>query len=157
MELAMKLSDWANIAEIASAIAVVVSLVYVGLEIGQNTTAVKASTHQAMLDFGREQSEVLVTDSALSNLVQKGEYSPDTLTAHERRQFYEFTTWRMAMWENAFVNHESGLVDDSMWLAWDGYFRLLTSDRPGYTQFWRDNRSGYHSHFMAHIDFLATQ
>ncbi len=150
----MKLSEWASVAEITSALAVVVSLVYVGFQINQNTAAVKASTHQAMIDYGREQSEILVTDATLAALVAKGEGDPSSLTPHERGQFYEFTTWRMAMWESAFLNHEIGLVEDEMWLAWDGYYRLLVFDKPGYMDFWRDNRAAYHALFQNHVDDL---
>jgi hypothetical protein len=153
----MKLSEWANVAEITSAIAVVISLIYVGLEIGQNTAAVKANTHQSMLDFGREQSEILVTNDTLSALVAKGENNPGALTPNERRQFYEFTTWRMAVWENAFLNHESGLVDEKMWTAWDGYYRLLTLGKPGYAEFWRENRAAYYVPFMDHVDSLPVK
>ena len=45
----MKLSEWASVAEITSALVVVVSLVYVGFQISQNTAAVKASTHLGKL------------------------------------------------------------------------------------------------------------
>ncbi len=150
----MKLSEWASLAEIGSAFAVVVSLVYVGLQINQNTTAVKASTHQAMIDYGREQSEILVTDANLAALVKKGEVDPSSLAPHERSQFYEFTTWRMAMWELSFLNHEVGLVDDEMWLAWDAYYRLLVFDKPGYVDFWRDNRTAYDARFQNHVDVV---
>ncbi len=148
----MKLSEWANVAEIGSALAVVVSLVYVGLEINQNTGAVKASTLQAMIDYGRQQSEILVTDATLAALVETGEADPNSLTPRERSQFYEFTIWRMAMWELSFLNHEVGLVEDEMWLAWDGYYRGLVRNKPGYPEFWRDNRAAYDARFMAHVD-----
>jgi hypothetical protein len=60
----------------------------------------------------------------------------------------------MAMWELSFLNHEIGLVDDEMWLAWDGYYRLLVFDKPGYMDFWRDNRTAYHARFQNHVDFV---
>jgi hypothetical protein len=150
----VKLSEWANVAEIAGAVAVVVSLVYVGTEVSQNTAAVRASTQRAMIDYGREQSEILVTDARLAELVSRGEENPGSLTPHERRQFYEFTTWRLSMWELSFLNHEAGLVDEGMWRAWDGYYRLLVSDRAGYRAFWHDTRPQWDSRFMAHIDAL---
>ncbi len=150
----MKLSEWASVAEIGSAIAVVVTLIYIGLEINQNTAAVIADTRQAMIDYGREQSEVLLTDTILAALVDKAETDPSSLTPHERSQFYEFTTWRMAMWELSFLNHEVGLVDDEMWLAWDGYYRLLVFDKPGYVDFWRDNRTAYDARFQNHVDVV---
>ena len=41
----MKLSEWASVGEITSAFAVVASLVYVGVQVTQNTIAVRQSTH----------------------------------------------------------------------------------------------------------------
>jgi hypothetical protein len=151
----MKLSEWAHVAEITSAIAVIVSLIYIGLEVNQNTAAVRASTQQSMIDYGREQSEILLTNETVADLVEKGESKPEALTARERSQFYEFTAWRLATWESVFMNHEHGLVDEEVWRAWDGYYRLLTLDKPGYIAFWRDNRIAYYAPFMVHIDSLT--
>jgi hypothetical protein len=151
----MKLSEWAHVAEITSAIAVVISLIYIGLEVSQNTVAVKANTHQSMIDYGREQSEILLTNETLADLVEKGESNPAALTARERSQFYEFTTWRLATWESVFMNYEHGLVDEKVWRGWDGYYRLLTLDKPGYAEFWRDNRIAYYAPFMEYVDSLT--
>ena len=150
----MKLSEWAHVAEITSAIAVVVSLIYIGLEVNQNTAAVKANTHQSLVDYGWGQTEILLTNETLADLVKKGESNPEALTARERSQFYEYTSWRLATWESVFMNHEHGLVDGEVWRGWDGYYRLLTLNKPGYVEFWRDNRSAYYAPFMAYIDSL---
>ena len=150
----MKLSEWASVAEIGSAIAVVVSIVYVGFEINQNTDAVKAGTHQAMIDYSREQAEILVTDATLAALVEKGEADPSSLTPQERSRFYLFTIHRMAMWELSFLNHKVGLVDDETWAGWDGHYRAIASHKPGYREFWRDNRSSYDARFIDHVDSL---
>ena len=52
----MSLEDLGNLGEFVGAIGVVVSLVYLAYQIRQNTAAVRASTHQAMIDYDREQS-----------------------------------------------------------------------------------------------------
>lgn len=44
-----KLSDWANIAEIVSAVAIVVSLIFVGMEIRRNTEAEYLSSYDRLL------------------------------------------------------------------------------------------------------------
>jgi hypothetical protein len=151
----MKLSEWAHVAEITSAIAVVVSLIYIGLEVNQNTAAVQANTHQSLIDYGWGQTEILLTNETLANLVEKAESNSEALTARERALFYEYTTWRLATWESVFMNHEQGLVDEDVWRAWDGYYRLLTLDKPGYAKFWRDNRNSFYAPFMDHVDSLT--
>ncbi len=151
----MKLSEWASVAEITSAFAVVASLVYVGVQVTQNTIAVRQSTHQAMIDYNREQSALIMTDATLREVVMRGEEDVASLTPDEHRQFYEFTTHMLTTWETSFINYENGLVEEQMWLAWDGYFRLLSSGKEGYTTFWKDTRPQWHPRFMAHIDALT--
>jgi hypothetical protein len=46
----LTLGEWASIAEIVSAVAVVISLIYVGYQINQNTEEVRASNRQELVD-----------------------------------------------------------------------------------------------------------
>ena len=147
----MKLSDWANVAEIVGAAAVIVTLAYVAVQIDQNTIAVEASTRQGRLDFGWQQSELLITQPGLVNLVREGEQDTNVLNDEERQLFYEFTTWRFATWELTYLEYEDGLIDEETWLAWDGYYMLMTEGNPGYRKFFRDTRQQWDSRFMAHV------
>ena len=148
----MKLSDWANVAEIASAVAVVASLAYVAVQINQNTVAIEASTQQGRLDYGREQAELLFTEPKLAKLVLKAEKDAENLTEEDHLRFYEFTTWRLAAWELAHMGHLDGIMDEEMWEAWDGYYRLLLRDKPGYLKFFKDTRPQWDARFMKHVD-----
>jgi hypothetical protein len=69
----MKLSDWAHVAEIVGAVAVIVTLAYLAVQIEQNTIAVEASTRQGRLDFGRQQTELLITQPGLAKFVMEAE------------------------------------------------------------------------------------
>jgi len=142
------------VAEIASAVAVAVSLVYLGVGIRQNTTAVKAGTSGNARLWARAERAVL--NPEVARLVAKAESGPGQLNHVERAQFYEFTVWRLATWETAFLNHRAGLIDTDELNLWDAYFRLLTVGKPGYEEFWRDNRSGYNREFMEHVDELKS-
>ena len=44
----LKLSEWANVAEISVSFIVVASLVYIGLEVNQNTQALQIDSYQSM-------------------------------------------------------------------------------------------------------------
>jgi hypothetical protein len=47
----MTLSDWANIGQVIAAVAVVVSLIFVGLQVRQNTKSSQAATLQLNADY----------------------------------------------------------------------------------------------------------
>ncbi len=148
----MKLSDWANVAEIVGAAAVIVTLAYVAVQIDQNTIAVEASTRQGRLDFGWQQSELLITQPGLAKLVRVAEQDASTLNEEQRLVFYEFTTWRFATWELTYQEYEDGLIDEELWLAWDGYYMLMAEGKPGYRKFFSDTRRQWDSRFMVHVD-----
>ena len=44
----MNLQDWSNVAQVIGALAVVISLVYVGFQVKRNTSAVRSATSQAV-------------------------------------------------------------------------------------------------------------
>ena len=51
-----KLKDWALVSEIIGAIAVIVSLIYVGIGIRQNTGVSAAANHQMLVAMDTEKS-----------------------------------------------------------------------------------------------------
>ena len=153
----MKLSRWklaelASVAEIVSAIAVIASLIYVAVQIDQNTLAIEHGTWQDQIFFGREQAELLITEPGLVELVLRAELNPDDLNEVERLKFYEFTTWRIALWSLTFQANLDGLMDEEVWAGWDGYYLLYVEGKPGYVRFFKDTRPYWDARFYKHVD-----
>ena len=151
----MKLSEWANIGEIVSAVAIIGSLIYIAVQIDQNTGAIQASTQQDVLSYGREQAELLITQPGLAQFVIEAEQDAKNLTDEEKLRFYEFTSWRFATWEIAHAAYVDGIMSEEMWLAWDGYYRLIIEGKPGYILFFENTRPQWDSRFMKHVDEIV--
>jgi len=62
---ALTLQDLGNLGELISAIAVVISLVYLAAQIRQNTKSVRTSTYQAILDSSRSDTELILANPHL--------------------------------------------------------------------------------------------
>jgi hypothetical protein len=153
----MKLSEWANVAEIVSAVAIIGSLVYIAVQIDQTKVAIEASTQQGRQDFGRNQAELLITEPGLAKFVIEAEKDAKNLTEEEQLRFYEFTSWRLATWENSYIANIEGIMAEEMWLSWDGYYRLLVEGKPGYIQFFEDTRPQWDARFMKHVDEIISE
>jgi len=76
----LKLSEWANVAEIVASVVIVASLVYVGLEVNQNTRALQNESYQFVLTALREGNDLLVTDADFYRIFVTGEDSPSELS-----------------------------------------------------------------------------
>jgi len=108
-----KLKTWTAIAEIASAVAVVLSLVYVGYEIRQSTNAIAAQAIFELNESGRETLLLQVADEELSRMLMKARIDRALLTDVE---WYRFTrhVWALTnTYESAWIYHDRGLIGDS--------------------------------------------
>ena len=148
----LKLAEMASIAEIVSAIAIIVSLIYVAVQIDQNTLAIKHSTNQERLNFGRDQAELLITVPGLAELVLRAAQNVDDLNEVDRLKFYEWATWFFGVWEQTYQSNLDGLMDEEWWVAWDGYFLLFLEGKPGYVQFFKDTPQVWDARFYKHVD-----
>ena len=146
----MKLEKLALIAEIIGALAVVVSLIYVGVSIRQNTDAITAANHQNLLSMDieknawfrdREFAELYV--SALANI--------DGLSAAELRQFRTYVSDQINIWENLYVAHQTGLINDTIW---EGYNQFYTGQMklPAYRFIWEQYKDGWTGDFAMHVE-----
>ena len=119
-----KLSDLAAIAEVVGAAAVVVSLLYVGASVNQNTRAIMVANHQALVAMDQD------TNSWLRDLDFAATYTialegTDSLSPAQVTQVRTFLADKFNAWEFAFRTHSDGMMADNIWDGWDGYYRSL--------------------------------
>jgi len=136
------LSDWANIAEIIGGIAIIASLIFVGLELRQTTAQMRLSS-----DIGADASNIslsvrIAENAELSDIVFRGENDPGSLTDFEMARFENVALPRIAMWENTFDLYEAGNMSETDWKSWDEFNRLRWQ-KPGYKVVYEKFRAGF--------------
>jgi len=118
----MNLSDWGVVADIVSAAGIIITLVYLAIQIRGNTVIAKTSALQSMLDGGRDRTAKHVAgNSELADIVGRGLSSLDNLEEKEKLRLYFFVIEQTLQAQNVMQFHESGLVskiDYQAWLDW---------------------------------------
>jgi hypothetical protein len=146
----MKLEKWALIAEIAGAMAVVISLVYVGAGIRQNTDAIMSANHQSLLAMDIEKNSWF-RDPDFAALYESALTDIDSLSSPQFRQFSTFVSDQLNIWENVYVAHEKGLIEDNIWAGYDQFYssqmRLAS-----YRLIWERNKGGWTGEFAQHVE-----
>jgi hypothetical protein len=130
-----KLQEYALIAEIISAIAIVVSLIFVGLQIRDNTIASEAATYQDSVAYDVEILTMLGSNPDASRIWNAySRNNPDGLTTDEivQAQFIMSATVRLL--ENYYIQNESGMLSDAGWGARDNLVRNFVQ-MPGFEKF----------------------
>ena len=111
----MTLEQVYYIAELLSVAGVIISLVYVGKQLQQNTKAVRSQTAQNLVDSMFNIHNLVSSSDTMPGLVLKGNMSPETLTGTEevRLTFWLHTIYRSL--ELAYFQNRDGLLEDKLW------------------------------------------
>lgn len=152
----LKLSELANFAEIIGAFAVVISLVYVGIQVNDSASAVRAaSANDANVALQNWYLQI-GSDQQTSELFYAALTSEEALSNQEEFQFLMMMHGAFLAFQNSYFLAEEGTIDtdlrDSITAAILGIKNL-----PGMARYWRQRRSYLHSGFAEYVDQLLDQ
>jgi len=130
----VSLQDLANVGEFVGGIAVIVSLVYLAIQIRQNTQSQRAATFQAVTDSISELTQIGI-DPELGRIFTVGLQGSGSLSETEERQFHFMLLNGMRRFENAHLQWRSGVLSDEQFEGFrNGNARILLS--PGGRKWW---------------------
>lgn len=129
------------VAEAIAAVAVVLSLVFVGLELRQNTAAVRGATFQALSDASADDLYGVAQSSDMAALLRRvyvENAGADAFSESENMQLYFYHMAFARRLENSYLQYVAGVVDDRVFESYGWNDALLT--RRHFREFW--NRQG---------------
>jgi len=139
------------IGETVGAIAVVLTLGYLAVQIRQNTRAIRASAHQ---DTTRDVSEFLsrVADSAdLARILRVGMQDWDKLDDDERMRFSMLLFRVFFNFQHLFSLHREGTLDPEYWASqWQ--VMLWYMRQPGVGRWWSVAKSRLRPGFVEYME-----
>jgi hypothetical protein len=148
----LTLEDFGNLGEVIGAIAVVISLVYLAVQIRQNTRMVRASAEQAVFESGIEFDRTLVSDPELTRIWHLGRSNPDELTKEEARRFRRLMSMLYRNFENLYFQHQKALVDDHVFAVWREGFFIQFYQQPGVLRWWESYGGFFTEEFRGFVE-----
>ena len=152
----MNIEIIANYAEIVGGIAVLISLLYVALEIRRNTRSSLSQTnmmaHESMANVSLE----IAKNEQLSSLFRRGLLDFDKLDTEEKFQFLALMTSLYRRFENVFYQNKKGLLEKELW---KGYSHSMTAymNTDGGKAFWKYRKDNFSASFDAFLEASETQ
>lgn len=148
--------NWAAVqavAEAIGAIAVVASLIYLAIQVRQNTRAVRASTYDGMVRASGDFLRPLIEDAALALTFERlaGDWADARVGSEDRTRAMYLLTQLFRTWENVYYQWRQGMLEDWLWRAWQTVI-LSYFNQPGIQEWWRLRHMAYSEPFQA---FLA--
>jgi len=146
-----RLAVLAQIAEVVTAAAVVVSLVYVGRELHSTTAAIRGSSLQEATIASSQSLLNVANDSTLARIMRVGSEHPSELTAAEgyRREVFMRQFWLIS--QSVYLQNELGTIEPRSWTV---YRRIICDvwSRPGGKASWAVHRPLMDAGFVALVE-----
>jgi hypothetical protein len=152
----MSLEDLGNIGEFVAAVAVVISLVYLAVQIRQNTRSVRSATYQGLFDHIADFQNLFLANEKLGAVWSVGSSKPDSLSRGDRERFDLLVLRFFRQLETLHYQWREGLLNETLFRGWI-HDSVRRAEQPGVQLWWDANRSIFGSEFQAWWDSTISE
>lgn len=146
-----------DIAEIVAAIGVIVSVIYLAIQITDSNKEAQQQTYNDTLMLMHSPIEEMIASAELSEIVRVGGPEPDQLSDAE---WFRYSFWWMTqfnMYEYLYIAHLNESVEPKVWLGTDASYDNVFRIWPGTRRAWREWRHAYAEPFRSYADDKVRQ
>jgi len=152
------LEDSYFISQIAAALGIMASLIFVGIQVRQGNeqarkheAARRADASQAVHDNFANFYLTLASNLQGTEAAAKGLKDPDSMTDGESMGLFSGLIAVMSYTQSAFFKWREGDLSDDIWRSWqNSNLSFLTS--PGGKRFWEGRKSNFAPDFVEYVD-----
>lgn len=145
------LEYWALIAEIAGATAVVMSVIYLGVQVRANTKVLRSQAHFNALSLAQRPFEMVIDNEGLSKILDVGFATPEKLTPEQWIRCGNYMFMQFNAWEYLYYQHRDDSIPKELWVGADAYFKQLIDTKTGYSRFWSEFQSAFDEPFRSYV------
>lgn len=152
----MTLAELADLGELLGGVAVIASLVYLALEIRQNTRSVRGATLHGNTDLWTalfvQLAQPDTAKAYVAGMAGEPEMRPLFFT-----QFFLICRAMFIAFENQYYQKRQGILDPATYAAYERSIRTQFLAFPGFRIWWELSRSVFSPAFVQHVDeMIAT-
>ena len=152
----MKLQDLASIAEILGGVAVIVSLIYVGVQVNDNTSAIRSAAASDATTTMQSWYVEMGSNRQASDVWFNAMTSAEPLPPGDEFQFMMSMHVAILGMQNSYLLAKEGTLDAEFREAVTTAI-VAVKDLPGMSRFWTQRREFFHTGFAEYVDGLLAQ
>lgn len=144
----MGLQDFADLADVANAFAVIVTLVVLAISIRQNTQAQKVLAVESLTAAITALNVPAMESPALGDALAKATTDWDSASREQRIVAHYFLFSIFKLLETAWYQQKSGTLDQAQWAGWDDVLRRQYHSPGVKNGWWPHRRTSFSPEFQ---------
>src|SRR5213080_1821766 len=141
------------ISQLVSSIAVVFSVLYLGLQVHRSTRVARLATQDAAATALRDVTKPLMENAELERIWRVGLEDIGALSVEERARFFHATYQFLKAFETIHFHYVYGLMDRQLFEGWHGLLRHYIV-APGMAHYWKLRPEVFSERFRNFVNSL---
>ena len=152
----MSVQEVSALVQIGANVAVLASVLFLAVQARLGIQMLKDAAHRNHMDKHQSISRMMADNPQLAELWARGsKIGVAKLNDAERAQFVNFFTYILRIWEELFLQHQRGLIDEEMWQA-NMLIVRDTKPMPGARDAWAVRRHLFTKAFQQFFESLES-
>ena len=141
------------ISQFVSSIAVVLSVLYLAVQVHRSTRVAKVAAQDAAAAAVREVTGTFMENADMARIWRAGLENLDSLPAEEQARFFHATHQFLKAFETIHFHHANRLMDEQLWLGWQELLRHYIV-APGIAHYWNLRTGLFSERFRKYVAAL---
>lgn len=142
------------VSELTGALAVVVTLIYLAIQVRQHTSAVRSASYQSMTDALNQINMAIASDAHLLRVISS---KPGSVSELSPEDYYRFSYVLLSLFrvrETAYYQRKAGTAASQSWDREDVTLRK-NLESSGVREWWRTTGYGFAPEFKRYVDRIV--
>jgi hypothetical protein len=141
------------ISQLVGSLAVVLSVLYLALQVHRSTRVAKLATQDAAATALRDVTKPFMENADLERIWRVGLENIGALSAEERARFFHAAYQFLKAFETIHFHYVYGLMDKQLWEGWHGLLRHYIV-APGIAHYWKLRPEAFSERFRNFVNSL---
>ena len=142
-----------GVSQLVSSIAVVVSLLYLALQVHRSTRVAKIAAQDSAATALRDVTKPFMEDAEVSRIWGTGLVNLQQLSPEDQARFFHAAYQFLKAFETIHFHYVNGLLDRELWNGWHELLRHYIAS-PGLGEYWAKRKTVFSGRFAEFVDHL---
>ena len=148
----MQLERAALIAEVVGGLAVLVSVIYLAIQISDNNRLLRSQSHYNALEVLQRPFEVMLESDELAAHLESCSANPYEVSDVIWSRCVNYVFMQANGWEYIYYQHFDEAVLEAVFTGADGYMASQARTNPTWARFWIETTEGFGEPFRSYVD-----
>jgi hypothetical protein len=141
------------VSQFVSSIAVVLSVLYLGIQVHRSTRVAKVAAQDAAASAVRDVTNTFMENAEMSRIWGAGLENIESLSVEDQARFFHASHQFLKALETIHFHYLNGLMDKQLWFGWEELLRHYIT-APGIVQYWKRRSALFSARFRDYVNQL---